>query len=348
MDATIGKLTLHSGQELKNVTMSYSTYGEMNHDKSNVILLFHVLTSSHQAVREQNGNKAGALSEGWWDAFIGPGKTLDTNQFCIICINYLGGCNGSFGPLSIDAETGQAYGEHFPDICLKDIVSSQIAVLDVLGIDNLYAVVGPSLGGLLALEFVCQAPNRTQRVISIASSHRIPPTQIAINFEQILVLNTLKEAGCDDKLRMAIARMISMKTFLVPENIDTNTNAIPKKDLSCSGYTLKHPLEKFLHWNTLSFHKRFSEHSYMALLKAMNQYQLEGPKPASLQHQRWLILSIDDDRCFPKSEQEALINYLKPHVVDYQHHTATSLSGHDSCLQEAHLYQSTISNFLSH
>ncbi|MCD8534427.1 MAG: alpha/beta fold hydrolase [Verrucomicrobia bacterium] len=164
---------LTCGESIQELTLAYETYGELSENKDNAILLFHALTGSQHAAGFNPGvDGVGAMwteecHVGWWDSFIGPGRCIDTQKFFVICVNYVGGCYGSTGPCSINPLTGERYGGSFPRISAADIVRSQMLVLDLLGIDQLHAVIGPSLGGLLCLTFAGLYPDRVKKTLSV-------------------------------------------------------------------------------------------------------------------------------------------------------------------------------------
>ena len=184
---------LESGEVLDIVTLAYETYGTLNAERSNAILVFHALTGSQHAAGV-NLTVPGVeplwtdeCVTGWWDDFIGPGKALDTDLYFVICINYLGSCYGSTGPRSLNPKTGKSYGSRFPKISAEDIVRSQLCLLEHLGIHCLHAAVGGSLGGMLAILLAARFPDRVKRVIPLASGFETTVIQRVQNFEQIAI-----------------------------------------------------------------------------------------------------------------------------------------------------------------
>eukprot|EP00049_Salpingoeca_infusionum_P015530 m.303234 g.303234 ORF g.303234 m.303234 type:complete len:342 (-) comp15892_c1_seq6:4063-5088(-) len=173
----LGENTANHGV-LSNLRVAYETWGELNKDKSNVILLQTGLSSSSHAASHPNNT-----NPGWWEAFIGPGKALDTNKFFIICSNNLGSCYGSSGPSDINPATNKPYGLHFPMVTVQDMVRAQFLLLDHLGIEKVHAAVGSSLGGMLSIEAARSYSDRVQRCVSISSAHKAHPTAIALRYE---------------------------------------------------------------------------------------------------------------------------------------------------------------------
>ncbi len=190
-DDPASPLGLRVGAPLVKFTLAYEMYGRMNSGKSNIILLFHAMTGSQHAagintrVPGLNGRWTEELHEGWWNGFIGPEKALDTRKFCILCANYLGGCYGSTGPASINPETGTYWGPLFPVLRMSDIVDSQIKLLDHLGVRQLHAVVGASIGGFLSLLTATRYPDRVRIVLPVGAGAETTIYQRIINFEQV-------------------------------------------------------------------------------------------------------------------------------------------------------------------
>ena len=170
-------IELDSGKTLKNVTVAYETYGELNKEKSNAILICHALTGDAHAAGWHEGDK----KPGWWEIVIGPGKALDTKKYFIICSNVLGGCKGTTGPSSINPDTGKEYGIDFPVITIRDMVEVQKQLVDSFGIDQLYAVVGGSMGGMQVLQWLVTYPQMMKKAIPMATAAMSSPQQIAFN-----------------------------------------------------------------------------------------------------------------------------------------------------------------------
>ena len=218
------------GPPLPRFTLAYEMYGPMNADRSNVVLLYHAMTGSQHAaglnthVEGLDGRWTDELHEGWWDGFIGPGKAVDTDRFCVVCANFLGGCYGSTGPASINPETGARWGPSFPVLRMCDVVESQMKLLDHLGVRKLHAVVGASLGGFLALLTATQAPR--PRPPRPADRHRRRDDDLStiLNFEQVTAIEADPHFQGGDyydgprpDVGLALARRIAHKTFISPD-----------------------------------------------------------------------------------------------------------------------------------
>ena len=171
-------LALQSGASLRDYTLAYETYGTLNADKSNAVLICHALNASHHVAGIYEGQDK---SEGWWDNMIGPGKPVDTNHFFVIGVNNLGSCFGSTGPMHMHPDTGNVYGADFPVVTVEDWVNAQALLLDALGIDQLAAVMGGSLGGMQALSWTLQHPDRVRHAVVVASAPNLTAENIAFN-----------------------------------------------------------------------------------------------------------------------------------------------------------------------
>lgn len=350
-----------SGETLEHVEIAYETYGELNEDRSNAILLFHAFSGSQHAA---GINPAVAKTPfwtqecvaGWWDPFIGPGKALDTNRYQVICANYLGGCYGSTGPSTVNPATGKPYGPAFPHVTVSDIVRSQAMLLDRLGIDRLLAVVGPSTGGLSAVTFATTYPDRVRLVIPIATGVRTTVLNRIILLEQILAIENdpLFRAGDyygsgAPETGLALARMISHKTFVHLDAIEgrASRDVIQPED-RFSWYQAHDHVESYMLHQGKKFTDRFDANTYLRICEAWSRYDpvVEGGAADTLElfgrsreadHQ-YLVFSIDEDYCFYPEEQAALVDHLKRASVPHLYFTVHSEKGHDSFLLEPELY----------
>jgi homoserine O-acetyltransferase len=360
--------TLHTGEVLPEYTLAYEMYGQPNADGSNVILLFHALTGSQHAagINEEvpglNGRWTEECHTGWWDLFIGPGRALDTDMFCVICANYLGGCYGSTGPASVDPRTAAPYARSFPAIRLTDIVESQIRLLDALGITCLHAAIGSSVGGLLALTLAARYPERVKNIVSIGSGWRTSMMQRILNFEQIFAIESDPRflggnfyQGAPPERGLALARMIGHKTFVSLSTLELRARReIRRVEDNLSWYDLSNSVESYMKHQGAKFVKRFDANSYLRILDAWQWFDLSAeaedmPTAQLLQRcreQRFLVFSIDSDGCFTPPEQAELVKLLNENGVPNAHITVHSDKGHDSFLLEPLLYTPHLSYLL--
>ncbi len=351
-----------SGAELPEITVAYESYGKLNAAKSNAILLFHALSGSQHAagvtteVPNTDERWTEDIHNGWWDLFIGPDKALDTNRYFIICANYLGGCYGSSGPASINPATGKPYGSAFPEVRTSDVVKSQLALLDSLGIKTLHAVIGASVGGLLAINLATLYPERVRLVVPIASGCRTTVLTRLTLFEQVLAIeNDPHFQGGDfyegkaPEYGLALARMISHKTFVHLDAIERRARQDVKSGgASLSWYRVQHNVESYMLHQGKKFVKRFDANTYLRIADMWLRYdplgdarvttyaELFARSAAAGQH--YLVFSIDSDFCFYPEEQAELVSHLEKAEVSNMHITVHSDKGHDSFLLEPQLY----------
>lgn len=346
-------LILESGEILEQVTLAYETYGELNEDASNAILLIHALTGSQHAAGKNLGIEGvGLWTEecqiGWWDQFIGPNQALDTDKHFIICANYLGSCYGSTGPNSINPKTGKRYGSSFPRITAGDIVQSQLALLDHLKVDRLHAVIGASLGGMLAMLLAIRSPERVNHVIPIATGMETTVLQKLLNFEQIIAIRNdqkFMEGDYDPAdppaEGLALARMISHKTFVSLSHLEQRAKQeITPHKLIGNFYFLSHSVESYVQYQGEKFTQRFDANCYLRIMDLWQNFKLpnlEQPFKAC-KNQRYLVFSISSDVCFYPEEQQAIVDALKNQNIDVTYLTVHSSLGHDSFLLEPELY----------
>lgn len=352
---------LQSGEALAPVDLAYEAYGQLNAARDNAILVFHALSGSQHAAG-YNPTVPGVgrlwteeIHQGWWDDFIGPGRALDTDEFFVVCANYLGGCYGSTGPRSTDPRTGRPYGPRFPQVTIADIVDSQMALLDHLGVGTLHAVVGASLGGLLALSLATRYPERVRTVIPFATGVRTTAIQRLHNLEQICAIEADPDFLGGDygedagpARGLALARMIGHKTFVSLEAMEERARAeVVRRDRTLAWYQLRSPLESYMRHQGQKFVQRFDANTYLRILDAWNRFDLAREAVADdlptlfhrCRQQNFLVFTIDSDACFYPAEQAELMEVLKKAGVNATRITVHSDKGHDSFLLEPHLYR---------
>lgn len=365
---TYDKLVLRSGVQFGPVTLAYETYGTLNEQRDNAILLFHALSGSQHAAGFNPsvpgvGEKWNSdCQTGWWTDFIGPNKILDTNRFFILCINYFGGCYGTTGPSSINPATGKPYGGSFPRIHFSDIVDSQLPLIAHFGITKLYATIGASLGGMMTANLAARYPQLTDRIIAIACG--IEPTTLirAHNIEQILAIENDPNFcngdyyGGEPPLRgLALARMISHKTFVSLDFIEERAqNRWEQEYDEFSWYKVSSPLESYILHQGRKLVRRFDANTYLQLIAAWSNYHLlrDSGAPdyptlfARCRHQKYTIFTIDDDYCFYPEEQDYYQKRLRENEVPVNYVIVHSNKGHDSFLLEPHLYEKELRHAL--
>jgi homoserine O-acetyltransferase/O-succinyltransferase len=353
-------LQLRVGGKLSRFTLAYEMYGRMNWDKSNVILVFHAMTGSQHAaginreVPGLNGRWTEEMHEGWWDAFIGPGKALDTRKFCVVCANYIGGCYGSTGPASINPQTGKPWGPAFPVLRVIDIVESQLKLLDSLGVKKLHAVIGASIGGYLSLLLATRYPKRVKTVVPIGTSVETTIVHRILNFEQITAIESdLNFKGGDyydgpkPDVGLALARRIAHKTFVSPDTLRERARGVVVSHKPPHGwYEMNHPVESYMLHAGEKFVQRFDANTYLRIVDAWQWFDLVAEAGAKdfhdlferCQQQEFLVFSMDSDVSFHPQEQSKLVHLLKHAHVPMMWITVHSEKGHDSFLLEPRLF----------
>ena len=353
---------LRDGGVLPGVRIAYETWGNLNEEKSNAVFLFHALSGSHHAAGYNPGIEGvGALWQeelhaGWWEDMIGPGKPLDTDKYFIICANYLGGCYGSTGPASLNPATGRPWGSTFPAVTAADQVEMFRRLIDEFGIEVLHGVVGPSVGGLIALTFATRYPERVRNVISIGSGYKTTVLNRLILFEQILAIENDPYFNGGDYYDaeaplygLALARMISHKTFVHLDAIEHRARQdVVQPDDVLAWYRVRDQFQSYMLHQGKKFVRRFDANTYLRIIDLWSRYDAtsegDAETPADLLErarlagQKWLVFSIDSDFCFYPEEQAELVKHLENAKVDVMHITVHSDKGHDSFLLEPDLY----------
>ena len=350
---------LKSGEHLSSFTLAYEVYGELSEKKDNAVLLFHALSASqHAAGINENVDDLTVEWDkecqiGWWNEFIGPGKALDTNKYFIICANYLGGCYGSTGPGSENPETGRPYGSDFPRVTITDIVKSQIELINDLGINQLHATVGSSLGGLMAISLAAQYPNKVKNVVALASGIKTSVLQRIHNLEQITAIESDKDFsegnyydGRHPEKGLALARMIGHKVFISLATLERRASKEIKKEEDSSWYQIQSSIESYMLHQGQKFVKRFDANTYLRILDAWQSFDILKESGfdnfkdmfSRCTHQNYLIFTINSDVCFYPHQQEELRKALSEGGINPMHITVHSEKGHDSFLLEPELF----------
>jgi homoserine O-acetyltransferase/O-succinyltransferase len=352
-------LELERGGRLPEVRVAYETYGELNERRDNAILISHALSGdSHVARHDDNDDP------GWWDLLIGPGKMIDTNRYFVICSNTLGGCRGTTGPDSINPETGRRYGIDFPVITVGDIVEAQRRLIDHLGIDQLLAVVGGSLGGLMTLQWATAHPDRLRGAIAVATSARLTTQALAFDIvgRNAILLDPAYNGGqyYDEgeghgpSVGLAIARMLGHITYLSPESMRQKFDAERMKPRQIeTGFETEFSVGSYLAYQGDKFVERFDANSYLALSKAMDLYDL-GETREKLAEAfrrstcRWLMISYTSDWLFPAFQSQEMVNVLLSEDKPVSYSNVKSDCGHDAFLlpDELDCYGAMIAGFL--
>lgn len=362
--------SLADGTELGGVRIAYETYGKLDETAGNAVLLFHALSGSQHAygwnpdVPGTGGLWKEENHQGWWNNLIGPGKPLDTDRHFIICANYLGGCYGTTGPMSPHPGDGLPWGSRFPVVTVQDQAALQARLLDALGIERV-ALVGPSVGGLIALCFAVRFAERVRSVISIGSGYRASIEQRLSLFEQILAIELDPDfnGGDYDRARpprrgLAFARIIGHKAFVYQDGLESRARQEVGGDYGMLSWTkpTRSTQSYMLHQGT-KFAERFDAGSYIRIAGMWSEFDIreqeETPDfsralmPCALAGIPFLIFSIDTDCCFKTPEQQDYHQRLLDAGVSSEFCLIHSEKGHDSFLLEPALYAEGIGRFLA-
>jgi len=351
-----GMLALESGQELGAITLAYETYGTLNAAKDNAILVVHALSGdAHAAGRHAPDDK----EPGWWDMMIGPGKAFDTSRYFVVCSNVIGGCMGSTGPGSSNPTTHEPYAMDFPIITIGDMVNAQRHLMEYLGIERWYAVAGGSMGGMQALQWAVAYPERVERCIPIATTHRLSAQSIA--FDTVARAAIMSDpnwaegryyGNATPANGLAVARMIGHITYLSEQSMhDKFGRNLRNAEAYTWGFTPEFSVETYLHYKGDSFVKRFDANSYLYITKAMDYFDLGGQAGSLAQamegvQSRFLVISFSSDWLFPTTQSREIVRALRWNGVDVSFMEVESPYGHDAFLKEADEITKLINGFM--
>jgi homoserine O-acetyltransferase len=341
-----------SGDALGPITLAYETFGTLNNDKSNAILVLHALSGDAHAA----GVHEGQNDPGWWDNMIGPGKAFDTNRYFVICSNVIGGCKGSTGPSSINPVTGKPYALDFPFITVADMVHAQRYLIDYLGIDKLLCVAGASMGGMQVLQWVASYPDRVKSAIPIATTLKHSPQQIAFNevIRQSIMADpawregNYYEYGQPEK-GLSVARMIGHITFMSDQSMEEKFSRRLKNDKFSFGFDADFEVEGYLRYRGANFVKRFDANSYLYITKAIDYFDLSGGKliaHGKAIDTRIMVISFKTDWLYPSYQSQDIVRTLKRRHVDATYCELTSTYGHDAFLIEVEEQTTLVKHFL--
>jgi homoserine O-acetyltransferase len=346
------ELPLESGKKLGPITLAYETYGQLNLEKSNAILVVHALSADAHAAGYHKGDQ----EPGWWDNMIGPGKAFDTDQYFVICSNVIGGCKGSTGPSSVNPQTGKPYALDFPMITIADMVNAQRRLVNHLDIEKLLTVVGGSMGGMQVLQWVAVYPERVRSVIPIATALKNSPQQIAFNevIRQSIMADPAWRQGDyydygQPEKGLAVARMIGHITFMSDQSMEEKFSRRLKNGNYGFKFGLDFEVEGYLRNRGDNFVKRFDANSYLYVTKAMDYFDLsdgkmipKGVEPAT----RFLVVSFKSDWLYPSYQSQEIVRQLKTRQADVTYCEVSSTYGHDAFLLEVEEQTALIRPFL--
>ena len=350
-------LLLECGQTLKNIELINETYGELNADSSNAVLICHALSGNHHAAgyyEEENERP------GWWDALIGPNKPIDTNKYFVVCPNNIGGCHGSTGPSSINQETRELYGPDFPVITVKDWVNSQALLADYLNINCWHAVIGGSLGGMQALEWSRLFPDRISKSIVIAAAPKLSAQNIAFNevARQAIITDPdfqegrYLDAGKSPKRGLRLARMVGHITYLSDEAMRNKFGRELKEGKLNFGFDVEFEVESYLRYQGDVFSESFDANTYLLMTKLLDYYDpaesFDGNLVKALEpiKAKTMVISFSSDWRFSPERSKEIVNALLAANKEITYLEVDSPHGHDSFLFTEDRYINALTAFL--
>ncbi|MEE2722298.1 MAG: homoserine O-acetyltransferase [Pseudomonadota bacterium] len=350
-------MALDSGESIGPFTTAYTTCGTLNSDKSNAILVCHALTGD-QYVLEQHPVTG---KPGWWELMVGPGKSLDTDRYFIICVNVLGGCMGSTGPRDINPETGRPWGLDFPVITIGDMVRAQALLLDHLGIEKLFCVIGGSMGAMQVLEWAARYPDRVFSAIPIAGAARHSAQNIAFHEvgRQAIMAdpdwrrgNYLQEQT-NPKAGLSVARMAAHITYLSETALHRKFGRrLQGREEISFGFDADFQVESYLRHQGSTFVERFDANSYLYITRAMDYFDLaaehDGVLAAAFENTsvRFCVISFNSDWLFPTDESREVVRALNAVAANVSFVEIDTDKGHDAFLLDEREFHRTVSGFL--
>jgi len=352
-------LQLDCGRSFGPVTLAYESWGGLNPDKSNVILILHAFSGdSHVASHDDADLQANG--PGWWEAMVGPGKSIDTDRYFVLCSNILGSCSGSTGPSSINPETGKAYGLDFPVVTIGDMVKAQKALIDSLGISRLYGVIGGSVGGMQVLQWCISYPEMVRAAIPLATTMRHSALCIAFNevARQAIMTDPKWRKGKyteDDppELGLAVARMIGHITYLSDEAMHRKFGRrLQERDDLSFRFESDFQVESYLNYQGTKFVHRFDANSLLYITKASDYFDLNKEGAPAINQlagtvTKFLVISFTSDWLYPTYQSRELVQALKRNGCDVSFCEIHADCGHDAFLLPDERLINLISGFLN-
>jgi homoserine O-acetyltransferase len=347
------KFVLENGEKFGPITIAYESYGELNEDKSNAILLLHAFSGNAHAAGYHEGDR----KPGWWDDMIGPGKAFDTDTYFVLCSNVLGGCKGSTGPASINPENGKPYGLDFPLVSIGDMIRCQKRLVEYLGIEQLLAVAGGSMGGMQVLAWLVLFPEMIRCAIPIATTIKHSPQQIAFNEvgRQAVMSDPNWNSGnyydSEPPARgLAVARMVGHITYMSDRSMEAKFGRQRKNSANPFKFTTNFEVEGYLNYRGDSFVRRFDANSYLYISKAMDNFDASGGKPFQKAlkgiNAKIMVIAFKSDWLYPAYQSQEIMKACKRAGLETTYCEVDSTYGHDAFLLEVDEETHLISHFL--
>lgn len=350
-------LTLKSGEVLPAYDLVYETYGTLNADKSNAVLICHALSGNHHVAGKYSENDK---YPGWWDNLVGPGRPLDTNRFFVIGVNNLGGCHGSSGPSSINPATGKPWGAAFPVVTVEDWVASQACLADQLGIEQLAAVIGGSLGGMQALQWTISYPERIRHALVIAAAPNLTAQNMAFNEVARQAIMTdpefydghYYEHNTVPRRGLRIARMLGHITYLSDDAMGAKFGRKLRDGEIKYGFGVEFEMESYLRYQGDKFAGEFDANTYLRMTRALDYFDPAlahgGDLSAALAKAKaeFLVVSFTSDWRFSPSRSREIVKSLLDNELAVSYAEVTAAHGHDAFLMPDPHYHDILRTYL--
>ena len=352
-------LKLVSGDLIDSFRLAFKTYGKLNTDKTNAILVCHALTGDQYVA----GNNPITGREGWWSRMVGPNKPIDTNKFFVICSNVLGGCAGSTGPKELQNGSDVAYGGNFPSVTIKDMVKAQSLLIESLNIEKLFSVIGGSMGAMQALQWSIDFPDKILNIIHIAGALKHSAQNIAFHEvgRQAIMSDPIWKNGKYfennevPERGLSVARMIAHITYLSENAMHRKFGRkLQSRDIISFGFDADFQVESYLRYQGKSFVERFDANSYLYLTRAMDYFDHDETFRKNIEfshnpnnHLKYLIVSFTSDWLFPTIESKMIVNQLNSLSREVSFLEIDTDKGHDSFLLEEPQLDDVIKGFLT-
>ena len=352
-------LKLESGDIIDSFKLAFKTYGKLNADKTNAILVCHALTGDQYVA----GNNPITGREGWWSRMVGPNKPIDTNKFFVICSNVLGGCAGSTGPKELQNGSDVAYGGNFPSVTIKDMVKVQSLLIESLNIEKLFSVIGGSMGAMQALQWTIDFPDKILNIIHIAGALKHSAQNIAFHEvgRQAIMSDPIWKNGKYfennevPERGLSVARMIAHITYLSENAMHRKFGRkLQSRDIISFGFDADFQVESYLRYQGKSFVERFDANSYLYLTRAMDYFDHDETFRKNIEfshnpnnHLKYLIVSFTSDWLFPTIESKMIVNQLNSLSREVSFLEIDTDKGHDSFLLEEPQLDDVIKGFLT-
>jgi len=351
-------LTLKSGEVLPQFHLIYETYGELNADKSNAVMICHALSGNHHvAGKHADSDK----NPGWWDNLIGPGRPLDTNKFFVIGLNNLGGCHGSSGPSSTNPLTDRPWGANFPIVTVEDWVASQARLADFLGVDQLAAIIGGSLGGMQALQWTLSFPDRVRHALVIASAPNLTAQNIAFNevARQAIITDpefhdgSYYNHGVVPRRGLRIARMLGHITYLSDDAMGAKFGRKLRNDEIKYSFDVEFEMESYLRYQGDKFAGEFDANTYLRMTRALDYFdpalEYGGNLSAAIAKAKadFLVVSFTSDWRFSPARSREIVKALLDNELSVSYAEVTAAHGHDAFLMPDKHYHDIMRTYLN-